>query len=136
MIVEFRDDWQNFPCKEWQGSRTVFGYGRAGARGKGHAHREAWKEAHPDFMLSPKEFVMHACDNPPCYRIEHLGLGTAADNMADKEAKGRGNRKLRLSKDQIAQIYELADSGKSRNAIRKATGHGYSTVTRYLNERE
>jgi len=33
--------------------------------------------------------VMHLCDNPSCYRYDHLRLGTHADNMADMKAKGR-----------------------------------------------
>jgi hypothetical protein len=40
--------------------------------------------------------ICHHCDNPPCCDIDHLFLGTNADNMADKIAKGRhrnGNEK-------------------------------------------
>lgn len=32
---------------------------------------------------------MHACDVRACYAIEHLGLGTQADNNRDKAVKGR-----------------------------------------------
>ena len=34
--------------------------------------------------------VMHTCDNPACCNPLHLRLGTTADNVADKWAKGRG----------------------------------------------
>jgi hypothetical protein len=33
--------------------------------------------------------VMHLCDNPPCYRLSHLRIGTQTDNCNDMWAKGR-----------------------------------------------
>lgn len=33
--------------------------------------------------------IMHTCDNPRCINIEHLVLGTQADNVKDMWAKGR-----------------------------------------------
>jgi HNH endonuclease len=36
--------------------------------------------------------VMHKCDNPACVRPDHLALGTQADNIKDRDRKGRTNR--------------------------------------------
>jgi hypothetical protein len=82
------------PCIEWQGNRDTGGYGRDRRRerlqrfGTGLAHRQAWMEAHGP--IGPDDVVMHKCDNPPCVNIDHLQVGTVADNNADKWAKGRG----------------------------------------------
>jgi len=78
-------------CLEWQGARLASGYGLIGRgrrdEGMAYVHRLAWELAHgpiPDGM-----FVCHHCDNPPCCNVEHLFLGTHADNMADMVTKGR-----------------------------------------------
>lgn len=42
----------------------------------------------------PKGLVVrHGCDNPGCINPDHLSLGTQADNVADREARGRRNVK-------------------------------------------
>lgn len=53
------------------------------------AHRVSWELANgpiPDGLC-----VLHHCDNPPCVRVDHLFLGTRADNAADCGMKGRWN---------------------------------------------
>lgn len=75
-------------CRVYSGARLKSGYGIIYWQ---HdtllAHRAAWiadGSNIPDGML-----VLHKCDNPPCIRKSHLFLGTHADNVADKIAKGR-----------------------------------------------
>jgi len=77
-------------CWEYTGCRGKNGYGRIGDDdGKTvNAHRLAWTLVNgpiPDGL-----HALHHCDNPPCCNVEHLFLGTDADNTADKMAKGRG----------------------------------------------
>ena len=59
----------------WRGGRNVL------------AHRAAWEDAHgpiPKGML-----VLHHCDNPPCWNVEHLYLGTHHDNAVDRSKRKR-----------------------------------------------
>ena len=59
------------------------------------AHRLAWAAANgpiPDGML-----VCHKCDVRSCINPNHLWLGTDADNIADRDAKGRTSRGERHS---------------------------------------
>lgn len=51
------------------------------------AHRKAWEDEHGP--IPPGMKVLHRCDNPPCVNVDHLFLGTQADNIADMIAKGR-----------------------------------------------
>lgn len=95
-MVYTREQWaelsyeQRGSCIEWQGTRDVKGYGVYSNKryGTQRAHRVAWIQAHgqiPDGL-----HVLHHCDNPPCNRIDHLFVGTNAENNADMWAKGRG----------------------------------------------
>jgi len=76
-------------CLEWTRSTVRGGYGQIKVNGKQlKTHRFAWELANgpiPEGMQ-----VLHHCDNPPCCDTEKcLFLGTDADNMADRDAKGR-----------------------------------------------
>ena len=76
--------------------------GCVGSRGYGAVTRQwvQWKAHRLSFELVRGPFdhalsVLHKCDTPLCVNPDHLFLGTAADNMADMKAKGRGAIGLR-----------------------------------------
>ena len=74
-------------CWPWEATRNQDGYGRFWLGELKSAHRVAWEIANGPI---PKgRCVLHRCDNPQCVNPAHLWLGTHADNMADRDAKGR-----------------------------------------------
>lgn len=78
-------------CVVWTGFKNNYGYGHVTINRKVRkAHRVAWEEENgpvPEGLC-----VLHDCpagDNPACINVDHLWLGTNADNVADRERKGR-----------------------------------------------
>ena len=75
-------------CWPWVGTRDPKGYGRFCHNGvRTRAHRVAFRLAHGSVPSGLS--VCHHCDNPPCCNDSHLFVGTNADNVADRHAKGR-----------------------------------------------
>ena len=87
------------PCWLWMSGKSAQGYGLlcTGHRGRVRflAHRVAWFLANE--QLPPNIEVCHHCDTPACVRIDHLWLGTQAENMADMKEKGRGRLRGRFT---------------------------------------
>jgi hypothetical protein len=62
--------------------------------------------------------VMHICDNPRCYRYDHLRIGTQQENIVDMNVKGRRasthgelNPRARLTEEQVTEIRERYAAG-------------------------
>lgn len=76
----------------WTFQTAGYGYANMVTHGPNNprvvkAHRFSWTLHNG--QVPPGLRVCHHCDNPPCVRPDHLFLGTDADNMRDKVAKGR-----------------------------------------------
>lgn len=78
-------------CWIWTGTSAGPGYGKISSHGKQvYAHRLAWELANgPSY---PSLFVLHKCDNRLCCNPAHLYLGTQADNVRDRDSRGRTAR--------------------------------------------
>ena len=103
-------------CLEWTRSKDGHGYGQIRIAGKTvNTHRFAWAQANGSIPEGME--VCHHCDNPPCCDLEHLFLGTQAENLADMTAKGR--RGVR--------------GGARQLLVRCKRGHPYDDANTYTN---
>lgn len=120
------------PCWVWTGGKDHNGYGSLQMDGRAqYAHRVAWQLEYG----SPEGlFVLHSCDNPSCVRVEHLFLGTQAENMADKVRKSRQQKGERchgakLTDERVRAIKAELASGATHAEAAKRHGVHRRTVT-------
>lgn len=118
-------------CWDWLGSVDHDGYGLLSYRRVVYrAHRlsyELLKEPIPDGL-----WVLHRCDNPRCSNPDHLFLGTAIDNVADKTAKdrqaaGSRNGRAKLTEDNVRLIRALYRRDILRSCSKLAKKFNVST---------
>ena len=75
-------------CLEWTGAKMHSGHGAVrGLYRNMLTHRAAWLLSHGS--LDEDICVCHTCDNPCCCNVDHLFLGTRAENLADMRRKDR-----------------------------------------------
>ena len=78
-------------CWNWQGSKSVKGYGRIKFEGVyWSTHRLMAFLKLSD--LGEGSVVCHRCDNPSCINPDHLFVGTQLENILDRDLKGRRNQ--------------------------------------------
>lgn len=112
-------------CWIWIGERSHNGYGQIRSdevqQRKRRASHVSW-ELH--YGPIPSEtYVLHRCDNPPCVRPDHLFLGTHADNMVDRSAKGRAARGSRSGAHQHPEMVPRGESHGMSKLTESAVQH-------------
>jgi predicted XRE-type DNA-binding protein len=80
--------------------------------------------------------VCHKCDNPKCVNPDHLFLGSHADNIADRDVKGRQvtlkgskNVNAKLTEAAVKEIKLLLASGVMQKLIAKQFDVSQSNVS-------
>lgn len=75
-------------CHLWTAGKNSSGYGQLWWKGReALAHRMAWRVAKGPIPHGQQ--VLHECDVRHCINPGHLFLGANADNVADRDRKGR-----------------------------------------------
>ena len=76
--------------------------------------------------------VMHHCDNPSCVNPRHLSAATQAENLADRDKKGRTQRGERQwnSKLKEQDVIEIRTSTLSTTELAEKYDTDYTNIQR------
>ena len=120
-------------CWVWTGLKSLSGYGRIYVKGRmERAHRLSLS-----FELGrmPKQYALHACDNPSCVRPDHLREGSHSENELEaysrglkKGRKGEKHHKSKLTSDDVLAIRQRAANGETLTGLARTYGVTVSTV--------
>jgi hypothetical protein len=134
-------------CWEWMGYVSESGYGRTQINDKPYyAHRVIFNLVYPGVieLNSPRNkkgigFLMHSCDNRLCCNPAHLKVATLHENNKDCLAKGRrvlpkgeDHPRSVFTNEEIKQILEMRQLGKTAKHIAQAMNKKHSTVKSLL----
>ena len=115
-------------CHNWTGSLSC-GYGQIMIDGAPRrVHRVMWQLEHGELPPGQAVIVRHTCDNRRCYRLDHLVVGSMADNSADMVVRGRSSG--RVTPDEVREIRGLLREGASRRVIADTVGVTIRQVSR------
>jgi hypothetical protein len=128
-------------CALWTGGIASSGYGAVKIFGRRwSAHRAVWTVF--SGPITDGLCVLHKCDVRACVNIEHLFLGTLADNIADMDRKGRRNPPMpwplgpvgidapqtKLTESNVIEIFRRQYDGESYRSLAREFGVGKSTI--------
>lgn len=122
-------------CWLWTARKKVKGYGQIReGRTFTLAHRASYR-LHIGQIPKEKPLILHHCDTRNCVNPAHLWAGTHADNMADRNAKGRqaSGSQIAVSKmwePDVILVRAMAELGIPQLIIGRAFGVTEKTIRR------
>ena len=129
-------------CLIYSGYVGTHGYGQIGFDKRVYrAHRFSWEAWRGE--IPPGLHVLHSCDTRACINVDHLFLGTQAQNMRDMIEKGRAVHATRkLTPDQRAEVVRRYRSrwghwnpdGESSNELAQEFGVSRAYITQIVRE--
>lgn len=129
-------------CRLWTGAIwSSTGYPRFNINGTSvAAYRVAWELRHGP--IASGLFVCHRCDQPLCVNVDHLFLGTPAENSADMVAKRRQARGesngggVKLTEGMVRALRAIyAEGGISQQALADVFGVNQALVSGVIRRR-
>jgi hypothetical protein len=117
-------------CWLWKLRTDTFGYGKYGGD---PVHRLSYQA-----LIGPIPIgllVCHTCDVPACVNPDHFFLGTARDNMLDRERKGRGNKGMTWKQKKNRHPRSHCKWGHALTTDNRYRGVGQCLVCRRANGR-
>lgn len=131
----------NSGCWLWFGASRSGGYGRVVTPFRSAAHRMSYlisKGKIPDGLL-----VRHKCDTPACVNPDHLLLGTDADNVRDRDERGRtsrhhgrkgeANNHSALTEQDVREIRRCCAAGATITSVGRDFGISFQAVSKIVN---
>lgn len=116
-------------CVEWQSTIKKDGYGSFHFNGRqAPAHRVAYELVLGEIPKDMK--VLHKCDNRRCVNVDHLFLGSIADNVSDMDSKNRRGSRSKLNSDQVVAIKQMLADRYSQEEIGKIFGVCQTAISR------
>ena len=134
-------------CWDWTAYKTPKGYGRFGLGipgKKGMAHRVS---AYIVGLIQTIEWtsnealVLHKCDNPSCVNHKHFFIGSVADNMDDRNKKGRQangveNGMAKLTEEEVLEIRQCyAQGGIYQRELAKIYGVSKNSISHIVHRK-
>lgn len=89
---------------------------------------------------SPQHQALHSCDNPPCCHPRHLRWGTNAENVRDRDERGRTRRGTeigiaKLTPESVQEMRALSTQGWSTRRLASRFGVAHFTVRQVIHRR-